>query len=172
MRFRTYATKTVKFKIPPTYDMEITLPKSYSTWRERINYHMSRLALNIFSFFGGTRKHLMQEWGNDVSFVEVDTDNVLDGLFKIIKSSRNLDDLIHKNMIIIGNDCMREIMNIPMDTPAFYFVAQTRVNIPESLYVGYKHIAYYLDVPIFYVPNFKGVAIIPDLTQQHNLRRA
>jgi len=139
-------------------------------WRD-IGWELRRLLFLVAAWAvrksGAVVRKGQPEYSYKVSYAEVNTDRVTDAIFKKL-SEYQRQELYEGAMILVGPGEFRELISLDdRNYPALFSVQQkygfaTPKRSPDELY----NVRYYLcDIPVVYLPDFVGIAVVPDFAK-------
>ena len=166
MNWRTYYTQTNRIKIEADFDYRLIMPKKKETTRNKINNYVCAKLLSVLSFFGADIEYSVPKIEYNIEHVTI-IDDIFDGILKLL-NQKQVEGLVTNDfMILIGYEEMCKLASIKNVMGAFIFEVQRNV----SIWNGYEYLGMIIDVPVYYVPDFKGIALIPDITERRRLTK-
>lgn len=132
----------------------------FANIRLQVSLWLFRRCLLLLRWLGADVKRGVPEYAIAVKSVEVDCERIFDSVYqKLTEYQRRR--MINGCMIVFGSNVLREVQDIES---SFVFCQPVPVVEREVSRDGYRLVTHWFDVPVYFLPDFVGIAVIPDTT--------
>lgn len=147
------------------WEWKYTFSEAFHELERDLKRKATHLCLKMLAALGCAVNPGFQQYTDSVEYVDIDEERIAEALFrKIYEPARGL--LIRgESLIVVGPAELQELYKVAYGVTAVQFMLRvnyfTQKNRADQYYGRYATDIEFCDVPVFCVPDFVGVAVLP-----------